>query len=462
MAKSSWSKTLSVVVGAGVFSLIVGLSAGERVRPVTRARVTVSTSTLESRVSPTALGVNTSMNDGNLYTSGVTARLKSLGVKLLRWPGGSFADTFAWSTEPFALEQFGGLLQQAKAQAVITVNYGSGTPAQAAAEVRFADVTHHYGIKYWEIGNEQYGDGEYQHNAWEENFRSKLGPAAYAKNSLKFIQAMRAADPAIKIGVVATIPGVWPSGLKPYWDRTMLPIVAKHINFVVLHWYPNDAPVSNSVLLRQPAAIGGYMATLKAYLQRFAGAYAKHIQIFVDETNNSSISNSQTISVANALFLAKDYNNWLKNGAANVSWWDLHTAQGNFTTSDPGFGLISAGLAGQPPLNGPLPPYFGFRLVHFLVAPGDSYVEAKSSQALLTSYAVKDPQGGLGLMLVNTSPTQSYRTSIAGVRGFDGATATVRLYGQGSKQIATSSIKWTGSVTSPPYSITEISISKKK
>ncbi len=150
MAKSSWSKTLSVVVGAGVFSLIVGLSAGERVRPVTRARVTVSTSTLESRVSPTALGVNTSMNDGNLYTSGVTARLKSLGVKLLRWPGGSFADTFAWSTEPFALEQFGGLLQQAKAQAVITVNYGSGTPAQAAAEVRFADVTHHYGIKYWE------------------------------------------------------------------------------------------------------------------------------------------------------------------------------------------------------------------------------------------------------------------------------------------------------------------------
>ncbi|MBE3568310.1 MAG: hypothetical protein IMW90_21540 [Thermogemmatispora sp.] len=42
---------------------------------------------------------------------------------------------------------------------VITVHYGAGTSQEAVAWVRYANVTHHYDIKFWEIGNEVYGNG---------------------------------------------------------------------------------------------------------------------------------------------------------------------------------------------------------------------------------------------------------------------------------------------------------------
>jgi len=460
MSKWHGGKVAALAGAAGLVTLGFGLPSWAATTPAVQAKVTVSTSAVENQVAPTALGINTSIGDGNLYSSGVPGRIKALGIQLLRWPGGSIADTFDWATEEFALEDFAQLLQQVHSQAVITVNYGSGTPAQAAAEVRYANVTNHYGIQYWEIGNEQYGDGEYQHNAWEENLWPHKGPHAYAENSLKFIRAMRAVDPHIDIGVVATIPGQWPSGLKPYWDRTILPIVAKHINFVVLHFYPSDSEQSSSALLQDTAPIAQAMNTIKAYLNKYAGANAKHIQIFVDETNSSSTSSSQTTSLANALFLAKDYNDWLKNGASNVSWWDLQTSEGNYSANTPGFGVISAGLPGESPLDSPYPTYFGYRLVHLLAAPGDSYVKATSSQSLLASYAVTDPNGDIGLMLVNTSPTQTYRTTYQGLKAEDGQSAMVHAYGLGSTQISTTSMSWNGVVVSPPYSITEISLGK--
>ena len=68
-------------------------------------------------------------------------------------PGTSFSD-------------FIGTAQGAGAQPIITVNYGTGTPALAAAWVQDADVTNNYGIQYWEVGNEVYGNGTYGAN-WE-------------------------------------------------------------------------------------------------------------------------------------------------------------------------------------------------------------------------------------------------------------------------------------------------------
>ena len=50
------------------------------------------------------------------------------------------------------------------AQAFIVVNYGSGTPEEAAAWVRHANITNNLGYKYWEIGNENFG-------SWEASYR---------------------------------------------------------------------------------------------------------------------------------------------------------------------------------------------------------------------------------------------------------------------------------------------------
>ena len=51
----------------------------------------------------------------------------------------------------------------------MTVNYGTGTPAMAAAWVTQATATAGQGVAYWEIGNESYG-------CWEAQQLARPGP----------------------------------------------------------------------------------------------------------------------------------------------------------------------------------------------------------------------------------------------------------------------------------------------
>ena len=95
-----------------------------------------------------------------------------------------------------------GIARKVGASPIITVNYGSGTAAEAAAWVRYANFTKKYGVKYWELGNEIPGDGTYGAQ-WEYNTKPK-GATAYADNIADYITRMKAADPGIKVGAVLT------------------------------------------------------------------------------------------------------------------------------------------------------------------------------------------------------------------------------------------------------------------
>src|SRR2546423_352405 len=179
----------------------------------------------------TAFGINAAVWDGHLLDANLPGLLQQAGVKVVRYPGGSTADVYHWqtnSTEPgqsFAnpnntFDAFMGVVQQTGAQAMITVNYGSGTPQEAAGWVQYANeggpgyagpvptypgassTGHRYGITYWEIGNELYGNGTYgaQH---EYDLHTKgQGPVAYGQRAMQFIAAMKAVAPSIKVGVV--------------------------------------------------------------------------------------------------------------------------------------------------------------------------------------------------------------------------------------------------------------------
>ena len=108
--------------------------------------------------------------------------LRGAGISLVRVPGGSESDQYDWKTntdvignfrEAVDFGQFMSVIRQARAQAMVTVDYGTGNtigqqdgsgetgPQIAADWVRYANIQHHYGIKYWEIGNEVYGNGTY-------------------------------------------------------------------------------------------------------------------------------------------------------------------------------------------------------------------------------------------------------------------------------------------------------------
>src|SRR5256885_557054 len=70
-------------------------------------------------------------------------------------------------------DSFVGTVKKIGAQPILIANYGTGTPEEAAGWVRYANVTKGYGAKYWEIGNENYGNGYYGADWEADNHASK-------------------------------------------------------------------------------------------------------------------------------------------------------------------------------------------------------------------------------------------------------------------------------------------------
>ena len=118
----------------------------------------------------------------------------------MRWPGGSTSDEYHWASDPSGNATFRYIATNLGAQVFTTVNYGTGTAAEAAAWVLSANKTNHCGFKYWEIGNECYGTWETDTHAIPHD------PYTYATNAAAYIQQMKAAYPAvpIKVGIVVT------------------------------------------------------------------------------------------------------------------------------------------------------------------------------------------------------------------------------------------------------------------
>ena len=132
-----------------------------------------------------ALGLNTAAWDGQYTGSGVATIngfLTQAHLGLLRYPGGSWADEYDRSqntdiatgclnpggsnacpeSDSINFDTFAQDAAQAGAATFVTVNYGSGTPALAAAWVGHARTNPGEQVALWEVGNESYG-------CWEVN-----------------------------------------------------------------------------------------------------------------------------------------------------------------------------------------------------------------------------------------------------------------------------------------------------
>ncbi|HEY7355755.1 MAG TPA: cellulose-binding protein, partial [Ktedonobacterales bacterium] len=351
--RRSWHSWIGLPVLLCAVMLLGASGAPALADGATSAQVTVNLHQVLSAVSPLAIGVNDAVWDGHLQDDGIAGLLRADGVRVMRFPGGSTADDFHWQTNTLddsgasagtdTFDQFMQVVQHVGATPIITVNYGSGTPEEAAAWVRYANITKHYHIRYWEIGNEIYGNSTYGGN-WERDLHAP-GPASYASNSLQFIQAMKAVDPSIQIGLVLTAPGNWPDGVTSAsspqpWNDTVLPAACAAANFVVVHWYPQGPTgETDAGLLAAPRngastpvsftpSIPSMVSTLRSEISQYCGAHASAVQIMTTETNSVSYNpGKQTTGLVNALYLAENYLTWLGNGVASVDWWDVHNSE---------------------------------------------------------------------------------------------------------------------------------------
>lgn len=93
-----------------------------------------------------------------------------------------------------------------------------------------------FGVVYWEIGNEIWGD-------W---VRGHSDAATYAANARRYIRAMKAVDPSIKIIAVGDE--------DPNWNRTVLEEIGSEIDMLSIHHYrPRETdPPGYAALMARP------------------------------------------------------------------------------------------------------------------------------------------------------------------------------------------------------------------
>ena len=188
----------------------------------------------------------------------VEARVLGLRPAFIRWPGGNVAQDYrwrrgvgprdrrpvwtnpSWKNEPepgdIGTDEFIAFCRRVGAEPSITVNVeGAGATAEeAAAWVEYCNgpATSRYGalraanghpepyrVRYWELGNEIWGDWVRGHSDAE----------TYARNAVRYAQAMRAQDPALELIAV----GDNDMG----WNRTVLRIAAASFDYLAIHHY---------------------------------------------------------------------------------------------------------------------------------------------------------------------------------------------------------------------------------
>jgi hypothetical protein len=501
-------RTVAIAVGAvaallsGSMAAAAGLPHAASPAATVAATVSVNAATRLATVPNTAIGINGSTYDGALADAAVPGLLGGAGVNVIRFPGGTESDEYDWKnntdvlshqTQAISFDQFATMLHATSSapQAMITVNYGTGdavgalqspteTGAQVAADwVKYANVTNHDAIKYWEIGNEVYGNGTYGAD-WEPDNHcatgsnpSNCGPSVYAANVKTYITAMKAVDPTIVVGVVLTAPGNWPDGVTSAgsptaWNQTVLSALGNQIGFADVHWYPqNPGGETDSGLLGDNSSIPSMVSTLRSELTQYSGSSS--VPIMVTETNSvSSNPGKQTTSLVNALYLDQDYLSWLQNGVANVDWWQIHNGivtGGNNSSSLNGtyaygdYGVLSdatcASSLCEPAADTPFPAYLGLKLLGSFIQPGVSLVSTTSNQSPVQSYAALEANGNLRVMMVNDSPTNSYAETLS-YSGFTpgSGTPTVSTLAAPGTSITSAAQGTAGTQTLPPYSVT--------
>ncbi len=265
--------------------------------------------------------------------------LKSLRSGLYRWPGGNFVSAHEWrdaigdpdrrppvwdpvwravQSNDIGTDEFMTLCRLVEVEPYITVNSGFGDARSAAEYVEYANgpVTTRmgamraanghpdpYGVKYWNIGNEMWGDWQYGY----------MPLAQYQVKHNLFAKAMRKVDPGIILIASGAMPDTMtgskqslklgdkliPDYLGPAdWTGNLFLHCLDHMDMISEHYYnynshfdlslakqvPNDPKEPLVDWMRRPANhIRIKYEAYQEYLQRIPALKKKPVPIALDE-----------------------------------------------------------------------------------------------------------------------------------------------------------------------------------
>ncbi len=318
------------------------------------------------------------------------------------------------------------------AEPLITINFFTGTTQEAADWVYYANVDKGYAIKYWEIGNENWGN-------WESG--GPAGPEFYSRRFVDFYDAMKAVDPSITVlpqfcsaddpcNVTCNASGN-PSGSDHYIESFLKGLQSMGrsdiITGISIHRYAAYNPPSEASVLASTNTwdleLSG-AGKLNDWINTYCGGPEK-TKIWLTEYNDG-IDSRYTNNYYNSLFIPLFMLGFIKNGG---DYGFLFTDFGNPGMGQaPGLysdlGAIENGtLTGQYSQfkNQPRSSYWGLWMLNNRFAAADSLgntlVSSSSTLPSFRVYADKRGDRKLSVMLVNTDPVNSVDANLA-ITGF--------------------------------------------
>ncbi len=448
-------------------------------------------------------GLNAAVWDGAYATPNTTQLLTELNNQSLRFPGGSLSDVYHWQTNMSEGQtfqwatNFDAFVQVAaatRAAVYLTANYGTGTPEEAAAWVNYANKVKRNNVRYWEIGNENYGTWEADNNARPHD------PVTYATRFKEYWRQMKAVDPSIRIGAVVVLgedsyanytdhpvtnarTGVVHNGWTPVMLDTLKQLGVTP-DFVIYHRYEQGPGGESDIFLLNSASSWANDATaLRQMVDDYLGTKGRRVELAVTE-HNSVYGNpgKQTVSLVNGLFYADAVGNLLKTEFNSMLWWDLRNGQeaGNNNSASlygwrryGDYGIVNANDPAGPADR--YPSFYVNKLLKYFARGGEKVVQASSDYGSLGVYAVRGEDRSVRILVINKHPTATLNAAITLPALRRGETAKVFSYGieqdeaahtgTGSADIQQSALTLAGSTLtfSPgPYSVHVIQLTPRQ
>jgi hypothetical protein len=455
---------------AAVLSFAVMSCAGAAIK-TTSAPVAVSIDAAKTvhPISPEIFGQNIAVWEGTAdgKDGAYNEAVRAMQPGVIRFPGGSYSDIVDWenmasckfSWVPITMQKGIDFANACGAQLQIIVNYagnwcdkdqGHEAAVKKAADwVKYMNVTNggaHY-VKYWEIGNEQFGSGE--KGFWSDD---EEGGDLYGKNFVDFYNAMKKVDPKIQIGAQCQYDHVkfTIGALRAFAKKKCIP------DFMITHIYPiwmgeravekapnwdktlyGASPVLDARIMDNVHVAVSATTIQDGLLGQYLGKqYAGKIPYWCTEFR--SVLEYKYDDYVDALFCSQFILEMARLGWGGANIWDLKNGYDKKKMED--FGLLRTGVnadvADDNPKDSARPTYyiypylsriFGKQLVECNypeytpnAVPGkypENWVISEKAGNRIRAWASKDAEGNLTVFLVNNDWKNNAQADLA-IAGF--------------------------------------------
>ncbi len=417
------------------------------------AVVTVDMSQVSTKISKYLFGNNTNMWTGQMTTQApLIGYLKDLSPNVLRGPGGSASDVYFWNA-PFrtlpadvkatlydgtgnpvhtdstnywfgmqtpawslSIDDYYQALQMTQTSSgLITVNYayaryGTGaTPVATAAHLAADWVRYDNGkTKFWEVGNECYGN-------WEACYKIDVTknqdgqPAIvsgdlYGRHFRVFSDSMKAAakeiGKTIYIGAVImdAAPQSWQDTTSKNWNKGVFSEAGVTADYFIVHDYFTAYNANSTVtdIFNSAAVVpAGVMTYVKS---QFAQYGIGDKPVAMTEWNIQAVGSKQNTSNVAGLHAVLTMGALIKNNYGQASRWDLANGYANGDDQ----GLFNIGDETGVPKWNPRPVFY--YMYYLQKCLGDRLVGTSVSlDTNVVSFASSFSSGESGVVVVNKS-----------------------------------------------------------